>query len=343
MKRILCCSLLCVMSMTMSLRGADFSPPKDNVYTEKQLTESIAVTKEWMDTLNAAGKAVEGTKSSAVVLATIAQTDEKFKATLAKHNMSQEEYNWIRDQMLTAWGVLIQVDTFAGEQAQKDFGEQMKKQSDALEASKKKLADLEASQKSGRKILTPDERNSIIESAKSDEQSAADEAKSHADEAKQAADDATKADNDATEALKLAKNPPADISADDKQQYIKDRQSDADNAKQAAKDARDRETEAKKAQKESESKIAAAKAKQKDPDLPTTDDEKADVKKQTEEAIASTKSEIDQTNASIETLKQASEQAKKMADEAAKSAPKDNVDLLRKHRTEFEAIFANRK
>src|SRR4051794_36280038 len=90
MKQIICCVIAVVMSTTALVRAADFTPPKDNVYTEKQLTDTIAVSKEWIDTANAAGKAVEGSQSTALVLATMARTDQKFKDALAKHNLSQE-------------------------------------------------------------------------------------------------------------------------------------------------------------------------------------------------------------------------------------------------------------
>ena len=343
MKNVFAICFIIALFSGVALGADDFAPPKDNVFSEKQLTESIAVTKDWMESAKAAGKAMEGSQSTALALATIAQTDQKFKDALAKHNLSQGEYSWISEQAWTAYGVLVQVDMFDGDQAHKDFADQMKKQTDALAAAKTKLADLDAAQKSGRKILTSDERASIVESAKSDEQSATDEAKGHADEAKQAADDAAKADKDASDADKLAKNPPADVGADDKEQYIKDRNADADTARQAAKEARDRQAAANAAQKESEAKIASAKAKQKDPDVPLTDDEKAEVKKQTDDDITSSKAEIDQLNAAVQTLNDAAAQAKKMADDAAKNAPKENVELLRKHRADFEAIFGQKK
>jgi len=323
--------------------AADFAPPKDGVYSEKQLTEAIAVSKELVDSATAAGKAVEGSQSAALIIATMAKTNEKYQASLAKHGLSEAEFDWIKEQMWTAYGVLMQVDLFAGEQAQKDFDAQLKKQTAALDAAKKKLADVQAAQKSGKKILTDDERKTIVENARSDEQSAGDEAKSHADEVKQAQDDAAKADKDAKDAEKLAKNPPPDVGADDREQYVKDRQSDAENAKQAAKEARDRVAEAQKAQKESEAKVASAKARRQNPDVPQTDDEKAETTKQNEEAIASTNAEIDSLNTTIQTLNEAHDQAKKMAADAAKNAPAANVDLLRKHHTEFEAIFGMKK
>src|SRR4051812_19833650 len=172
MKKLFLSVMLFAMTLCCAARGDEFTPPANGAYTEKQLTEAIGVSKDLLDIASAAGKAVEGTKSTAVALATIARTDAKYKEALAKHNLSEAEYNWISGQIWTAYGTLIQVDTFNGEQAQKDFADQQKKQADALDVAKKKLADLEAAQKSGKRVLSADERASIIDNAKSDEQSA---------------------------------------------------------------------------------------------------------------------------------------------------------------------------
>jgi hypothetical protein len=327
-----------LLLVTVPARAA-WTPPKDNVMTDKQVTTYLQVLRTALDDFRAAGNAAENAQSAAGAMALYLKGDTKFKGNLASHNMSEEEYHWIGDRMLEAWGATIS-DQVLGN-ATKGMAEQRKTAQQRIDDSKAKLAAYEKAQAEGRRVMAKEERQSAIDSAKGDQQSAQDEVKQHDDEIKQFTDDANKADADAKAADALAKNPPSDVSADDRPGYIEGKKADAQTARDAAKDARDKLEEAKKARDDSLAKVAASKRRMADPDLPTTDDEKAEVKKQNEETIASLKTEILQGQQGMAQMDASmAEFAKNLQEQRAKNPiPPQNVDLFKKHQVEWEGAW----
>ena len=316
--------------------AADWKEPKDGLLNEKQLTNYLEVQKEAIAQFKASGKALEGSQSSAAAMAVLLRNDANFKANLAKHGMSQEEYAWVGGKAWEAWSGIL-MDTLA-DKAQTDLDKQRQAKQKDLADLRQRLALYEKAQKDGRRVMTKEERQATINSATDDQKAALDEAKQHADEAKQARDDATKADNDARAADAAAKNPPADVSADDRPAFIEQKKSDAQAARDAAKEGRDKEAEAKKAEMESRAKADAAGKRIKDPEVPATDEEKAEVKKQNDEMIASAKSDIDNTNQALKILDESGgAMVKQFREQKAKDKiPQQNVDLLKKHQKEFQ-------
>ena len=316
--------------------AADWKQPNDGLLNEKQLTNYLQIQKEAIAQWKASGKALEGSQSSAAAMAVMLRNDANFKANLAKHGMSQEEYNWVANKTWEAWSGLI-MDRLA-EKAQAELDKQRQGKQKELADLRQKLASYEKAQKDGRRVMTREQRDSAISSATDDQKAALEEAKQHADEAKQAHDDATKADNDAKAADAAAKNPPADVSADDRPGFIEQKKNDAQAARDAAREARDKEAEAKKAQAEARAKADAAGKRIKDPEAPTTDDEKADVKKQNNEMIASIKSDIDNTTQALKILDESGGAIVKQFREnkSKDKIPQQNVDLLKKHQKEFQ-------
>ena len=78
-----------------------------------------------------------------------------------------------------------------------------------------------------------------------------------------------------------------------------------------------------------------------DPDLPTTEDEKAQVKKENEDTIASLTSELTNAQQNLVQTDQAMAQfTKSMQDKQAKTAvPPQNVELFKKHQAEFNSAW----
>lgn len=322
------------LSVVPAVTGAaDWKEPKDGTYSEKQLTNYLAVQKEAIASWKAAGKAVEGA-SSAAALAVALRTDEKFKANLAKHGMSQEEYSWVGGKAFESWGALLRQRI--AEKTEKDLATQTAEKQKALNELKQKLATYEKAQKDGRRVMTKDERESAVKNAKDEQQAALDEAKQHADEAKQAHDEASKADADAKAADAAAKSPPKDVSDDDKPGFIEQKKNDAQSARDAAKEARDKEAEAKKAEAESKAKADAAGKKAANPDLPVTDDEKAEVKKQNDEMVAQVKDDIKSSEDGLKLLQESGGSIIKSFKTDDGKIPKQNVELLKKHLKEFQ-------
>ena len=88
-------------------------------------------------------------------------------------------------------------------------------------------------------------------------------------------------------------------------------------------------------------KVAGADKRITDPDLPTADDDKADVKKANDDEIASLKSDIAEGEKGIQLLDESGQTfAKQMQEQRAKNPiPPQNIELLKKHQAEFENIW----
>src|SRR3954464_13641640 len=76
-KSIVASILAAVCCIAGAARAADFTPPADGKLREKQVTTSIEILKEQMDSLRAAGKAAEGSKSAAANMAIMVRMGEK--------------------------------------------------------------------------------------------------------------------------------------------------------------------------------------------------------------------------------------------------------------------------
>src|SRR5579859_4500542 len=95
-----------LLTCTVAWAG-DWKEPKDGVISEKQLTNYLQVQKAAIAQWKASGKALEGSQSSAAAMAVMLRNDANFKANLAKHGMSQEEYNWVGSKAWEAWGGIL--------------------------------------------------------------------------------------------------------------------------------------------------------------------------------------------------------------------------------------------
>jgi hypothetical protein len=316
----------------------EFKPPEDGVFTEKQFLNYVAVTSEWLATSQAAGKAMEGSQSSAGALAVLAKTDEKLRASLEKHGLSEDEYSWIAGKAWEAFGVATMQDTF-GKQANDNLAEQMKETDKELARLQARLDQYEAAQKAGRKVMTTEERQAVIDAAKAETTAAAAEIKEHVDEANQATTEAAQKEREASEAENLAKNPPPDISSDDREGYITDRKHEAQAARDAAKEARDRAAQANKTIQAIKTRVAAAEKVANNPDEPTSDDEAAQTKTQNEQAIQSTRQEIAAAKQTASLLKESQKQTQLQLDEIKSKSPARNVEIVKAHRAEFEKIY----
>src|SRR4051812_12343491 len=334
---LFCVAFLSCTGFPQFTVAADWQPPKDNLLTESQVTNYIDALGDWMNNSKAAMKAMEGARTGVGALAIAAKQDEKFKAILDKHHLSQDEFNWVGERVWESWGALFMRDTI--DKGKSDLAEQTKHNAEQIVTLKQKMADYESALKSGKRVLTIEQREQIINQAKDEEKSAEEEAKSHADEAKAAADEAAQHEKEAKEAESAMKNPPKDASDDEKAAFVQEKKDAAESARTAAKDSRDRQAEAKKAQDESVAKVAAAKARAAHPDVPATDDEKAQARQENEQGLESARSELSATESATSMIKDGGDQIKKMEDENNAKVPKQNVELLAKHRAEFEKIW----
>lgn len=338
---------VCLFSATLFLAttgacAADWQPPKDDLITEKQLTNYLQVQKEALDNWRAAGKVIDGSQSSGAAIALVLRNDEKFKASLASRGMTQDEYSWLGGKVWQAYSGLMLEDM--RQKTQADIDQQKKNAQQKLADMKATLANHQKAQKEGRRVITKEEREQIVSSAREEQKSALDEAKQHADEAVAAHKEAEKADADAKAADAAAKNPPSDVSADDRPGFIEQKKNEAQQFRDAAKEARDKEAEARKAETESKTKAAASGKRIADPDLALSDEEKSDFKKRNDEQIASLQNDIKDTEQGLKLLDESGGAVLKafQQQDGDKAQPK-NVELIKKHRAEFEQMWGMKK
>jgi membrane protein involved in colicin uptake len=328
-----------IVATGMSTRGADWQAPKDGLVTDNQVTSYITVFREYMQTVKAAGKALQG-GSALTAGGVISATDARFKALLASHGLTQQEFEWVGKEVWEAKGFLMVDDITAKSGA--EITERLKKSADEQAALKQKMATCEKALKEGRRVMTPDERSDGVKAAQADQQSADEEAKGHADAAKEAADAAAKSEADAKAASALAARPPADVSADDRNDYIAGKKKEAEDALAAAKDSRGKQAEETKALAEAKAKSTAAAARAKDPEIPNTDDDKAEAKKNAQDMLASAKADLQTAIESDRLLHLAGAQMEKdMAQRRASPAARNAV-VLKPHLKEFDEMLGRK-
>lgn len=332
-------SLLSLSALAGQAR-AEWEPPKDGVVTEKQVAGYLQMTREIMQALKASGKAVEASgNNAAAAMAIYANTDARFKAALAKTGMTEAESRWVGERVWEARSSLMMQEVVTNAKAQ--MADAAKKNAADQSAAKAKVAAYEAAVKSGRKVLSADDRKSIVESAKGDETSALADAKSHDDEAAAATAEAAKSDAAAKAADALAAKPPADISADDRPGYVDDRKREAESARSAAAEQRTKVADERKQSAEYKAKAAAAAAKGKNPEVASAE-EAADVKKANEDGLASAKAEVEGLAEAAKLLADGTAQMEKSFAAQGNQAPKPNVDLVRKRKDEMDSIFTGK-
>jgi hypothetical protein len=327
-----------VASFALASRADDFSPPKDGKITEKQLTNYIDVKADQFKALKAAGAAANGTQSSAANLAIGLKLNEKLDAAITAHGMTKDEFNWVDGQaskllMAAVWQ--YQWD----EHGKPDIEKQIKTKETDRDAAKAKVTTYEQAQKDGKRVLTKEQRDSAVQSATSDRDSITQEVKDRDNDLKSAKDEVAQHQKEADDADKLAKNPPGDVSADDRQGYIDGKKGEAQQARDAAKDSQSKVTDAQKALDEAKGRLTTADGKVKNPETPVTDDEKAQVKDENQKAIDEAKTTIDGDEQGIaalkETLSGGSPMLTQLMQDPKDKPDPDNLALVRKHIKEY--------
>jgi hypothetical protein len=335
--------MLLVSSLMLTSARGDFTPPKDGKLTEKQVTSFIEITKDQMDTLKSAGKAAQGVGGVGAV-AIAEHAGEKMDASIASHGMTKEEYNWVSEQVTKLWPIALYQKQW-DDTGKPDLEKQIKARQADEDAAKAKLATYQKAQKDGQRVMTKEQRDAAIASATSDRNAASDDLKSATDALKPINDEIAQHDKDAADAEALAKNPPADVSADDRNNYIDARKNDAQTAKDAAKDARDRLKDAQKAVDDAKARVTAAGNRVDHPEVPVSDDDKASVKQENDQAVTDATKQIADDEDAIKTLKETLAAGPMDLTAGSKDKPDpDNLALVKKHVGEYmDAIGANDK
>jgi hypothetical protein len=328
-----------LLSLVFSgLALADFTPPGDGKLTEKQVTTFIAVLKDQMDAIRAAGNAAAGTSGAAGV-AIYSHAGEKIDASLSQHGMNKEEYDWVGKQVGDLWPIAMLREQWE-ETGKPDLEKQIKVKEDDLQAANEKLATYQKAEKEGTRVLTKEQRDAATQSAGGDVDSAKQTVADAAANVKQIGDEVSGHDKDVADDEALAKNPPGDVSADDRSAYIDGKKNDAQTARDAASDARTRLKEAQKSLDDAKGALGAAQGKVDHPEAAVTDDEKAQVKQEDDQAIADAKGTIEGDQQAIATMKETITAGPPTM--GAKADP-DNLALAQKHIKEYLAAIGASK
>src|SRR5262249_43542086 len=153
------------------------------------------------------------------------------------------------------------------------------------------------------RILSDQDRTNVISSAKEAQKTALEEVKRRADDAAATEADAVQHDTDAKNADEQAANPPFDISADNRPEYILNKKNEARAARASAVEARVVEADAKKSQAEAQAVADAAAQRIAHPEVAVTDEEKSQAQSDNDAAISQAE----------KALRLATEQKKKIA------------------------------
>jgi len=305
MRTLLAATLLIALAAPLRADDKPWEKPKDGVFTEKQVDAWIDYSEKLIKAKDEALKAIDKAKNDpAAAIAVSKELEAKEKKLQEASGLRSEELAWVGDEAMKihmVWQVWTQ-------SLKPDLDAKLKDEDDKLAAAQKAKADVAAARKSGRRIMTPEEKA----------------------DAKKAADDQVKSCEDA---LKDAKQATADAKAaldeakkGDDQDAIKEKEE----ALKAAKEA----------EKEPAQNLDVAKKRQKDPDLPLTDDEKAENARDLSEREKNADEEIKTRQANRDQIaKSTREFQEKNVDPELKKHPAKNVEIVKARRERIQAVF----
>jgi hypothetical protein len=337
MRRWIVGALVLVIFVARAAR-AEWKAPADNKFSEDQLKVYLAVAAELSAEDAKLVAQAAASQSSAEKSKLSNELAKSHEDCLGRHHISREEYDWLSKQASIAWSVATYLDgTYS--KIKSDFQATAKDNDAKLADAQARLAAYTAAQQAGRRVLSADDRQAAIKLARGEQQTALEEAKKHGDDADTAEADAKQHDDIAQRDDDLASNPPADVSDNDRPDYITTKKNEAQVEREVAKDVRSREAEAKKAQADALAVAKAAGQRADDPETPVTDEQRAAAKADNDAGIAQARHDIDGCNQAKEALAKAMVEIDKSATDLNQDAPPENVDLIRKYSDQYKQIF----
>lgn len=324
---------VCLVGVLTSLARAEWKEPENGIVTDQQFTRYTTAMKEWMAMYQAAGKAGEGQQGVAA-LGLWARTNEKYKTTLAKNNLTESEFTWISTKAFESWGAAMMELNWEKKGLPTDLERERQLKAD-LDAAKAKLARYEAAAKAGTKIITDEERKAAVDQAKTHVASIEAEMKDFDTQIKTAEVTIKKAEADAKAAEALADKPPATLSVEDRDTYIAERKAEAEQFRAGIVDANDQILLAKQSHAEAAARLPIAKALVENPEMPFTIDDKAAVDEENASTIKRTQEEITLLQDALKFLVESRDATKTQLAEMSKNIPRANIDLLKNRYDDF--------
>ncbi|HEV7297848.1 MAG TPA: hypothetical protein VGN72_00665 [Tepidisphaeraceae bacterium] len=319
--------------LSASVSLAQWSPPDDKKLSEKQMQSYVATMQDLRELWTTAGKRLENA-SGLGAMAIASQTGDKWNEILAKHNLTEDEWTWVHEQATQSWIVQGMLTS-----ASEDLNKQKQQIADRIAAAKQKLAEQEAALKSGRRAVADDERQSVVDDLKNQQNNAQEEVKGYDEQAERASAEAKDYDTEAATYERQMKNPPADVAAEDRASYIDEQKAQMETSRERAKESRDREAEAKQAAATARTKAEKLGKQVADPTLVLDEDEQAALKERHERDIESTKAEIARHEQSLADLAPMEAMNKEILDQMKQGIPQENLDLAKKYSDQIAKAF----
>ena len=318
---------------------AQWTPPKDDKFTESQLRNYLDAQKDW---LNESAGILQNSSSATADQAkkgAVGDIGQRYQACLDRHHTSKDEFEWMERRSAEAWSAVAYLDG-SYKTARDRLDAEARQQDDAISAAQKQLAIYREAQANGWRILSDEDRAAAVKSAQQDQQTALAEVKRCSDDAATAESDAAQHDADAKSAEDQAANPPADVSVEDRAEYIQNKKNEARAARASAIEARVEEADLKKSQAEAQALADAAAQRAMHPEIPVTDDDKNRAKDENDAAILVAQNTV--SAASLEKKRIAAEEAdlEKTAKTMIKGVPPENIALMRKYGDQYKLQFA---
>jgi hypothetical protein len=332
--RLTAASLILALLLVNSAK-AQWQAPAAKNFTEARLKIFLDTQKDWLEESAAILRQATAAQTPEAKLAAVANIDKRFQACLDRHHVSQGEYEWLAQRAAEAWGAVTYLDGDL-KNAQDRLDAQARELAAAEAAERSRLATFQEAKTNGWRVLSAGDRDAAVKAARADQQAAADEAKQHADDAAADEAEAKQHDADAKSADEQAANPPADVSVDDRSEYVQNKKNEARAARDSAKEVRNEEEDAKKAQAEAQARADAAGQRAAHPEIPVTDDEKAAALSDNDAGIAAAV----KSGSALELEKaQLAESQKKLTVTAkgmTKDVPPENIAIMRKYADQYK-------
>lgn len=318
-RRVLACALALVfLAPSLALAGDKWEKPKDGVMTEKEVDaytdaaekiRKLAFEKlDWMQQ-HPADKATD----MKAYFDQIKDFDEREKKIREDSGLARPQFEWVgkeTEEIFMLWWIW-------STKLKPDLDASLKDANDKVAAAQKTADDIAAAKKSGKRIMTPEDKENAKKSAEEQVKPAEDALK----DAKAATADAKKALDEAKQA---AKNADADGKAD-AEQAVKDRQD-------GLKATQDAEAEAAK-------NLDIAKRRAKDPDVPATPDEKADNDRDLADREQRAKDELDNAKKGRDLMTGAVKEVDQKLEADLKKHPDKNVEIVKARRDRLKALY----
>jgi colicin import membrane protein len=331
--RLTAASLVLALLLVGSAK-AQWQAPADKKFTETRLRIFLEAQKDWLDESAEILRQATAAQTPEAKLAAVSGIDKRYQACLDRHHVSQVEYEWLAQRAAEAWAAVTYLD-----------GE-LKTAQDRLDAQARKLDAAEAAQRSrlamyqqakvyGWRVLSAEDRDAAVKAARAEQQAAADEARQRADDAAADEAEAKQHDADAKNADDQAANPPADVSVDDRSEYVQNKKNEARAARDSAKEVRIEEADAKKAEAEAQARAEAAGLRAEHPEIPITDDDKAAAKSDNDAGIAAATKSITALQMEKSQLAQSQKNLMQTAKAMTKDVPAENIAIMRKYADQY--------